>query len=250
MPNINVVLTPGTLPQGYCFSSLQQYYNDIIGLTLAQLPGTFNLFNYGPNVPDPADQDKPWIRTDGLGNFDRVYTFSGVWLSPHPTPPSGSERRIWVGTEADLWSYDGGDGTDPATATDTTGSMWAIDTTFAFKFPIGVGTNPVTYGGNPATAVAVNGTGGQEQQTLVDANIPPHTHDCAGVGQAGSSGSGHDYFWSNEASGPPPPSNSKTLVTESAFGNGSGAANPFSVMPPYVGVYFIKRSSRKYFTVT
>jgi hypothetical protein len=59
----------------------------------------------------------------------RWYFFNGTqWVWPNPIPPNSGERRIWVGSSADLWFHDGGDGTDPASATDTTGAMWEVDT--------------------------------------------------------------------------------------------------------------------------
>lgn len=256
----NVILTPGTLPQGYCFSTLQQYYNDIIALTLAQLPGTASLFNYGANVPDPADQDKPWIRVAADGTLDGLYTFNGVWCRPHPTPPSGSERRMWVGTEANLWAYDGGDGTDPATTppTDTTGAMWVVDTAFAFRFPLGVGTNATTYDGNPASAVAVTGTGGAERHALATAELAEHSHLMANssantdqtalAGEVpiaaegwGNSDDGFRYDLSKSLNDAEP-----DVGRTGKEGDGTSHQN----MPPYYGVYFIKRSARKHYTVS
>jgi len=260
MANTNVVLTAGTLPEGYCFSTLQQYYNDIISLTLAQIPGTYSLFTYGPNIPDPADQDKPWIRTLSDGSFDRLYTYNGVWCSPHPTPFSSSERRMWVGSEADLWAYDGGDGSDPATSppTDSTGAMWAVDTAFAFRMPLGVGTNPVSYNGEAATAAAVTDTGGVEKHALTEAELAEHSHllanSTANTGTAlsaageyiamnGSPGGDADFAY-----GLSPSLASAAPDVGKVAETGDGEAHPN--MPPYYTVYFIKRSARKYYTVT
>jgi len=260
MANTNVVLTAGTLPQGYCFTTLQQYYNDIMALTLAQIPGTYSLFNYGPNIPDPADQDKPWIRTLTDGSLDRLYTFNGVWCSPHPAPFSSSERRMWVGSEADLWAYDGGDGDDPATSppTDTTGAMWIVDTDFAFRMPLGAGTCGTAFDGNPATTVAVTDTGGVERHALSEAELPEHTHVLAnsttninhtligageylaayGLGQ----GVDEDYGYTfSKSLADAVPDVGKVAET------GDGESHPN--MPPYYTVHFIKRSARKYYTV-
>lgn len=254
----NVLLTPGTLPQGYCFTGLQQYYNDIIGLTLAQIPGSLSLFNFGANVPDPADQDKPWIRTNADGTLEGIYTYSGVWSRPHPVPAGDNERRIWVGTEAQLWSYDGGDGTDPAAATDTTGSMWAIDTAFDFRFPVGAGTNATTYDGNPASTIAVKGTGGAERHVLLEAELPEHTHVLANnVGNANSTPIAAGEYASANGRGDVDDkwcyALSKSLGDESPnvgkVGE-TGTDASHQNMPPYYGVRFIKRSSRIYYTVT
>lgn len=255
----NVTLTPGLLPQGYCFTSLQSYYNDIIALTLAQIPGTYSLFNFGSNLPDPADQDKPWVRTSADGTLDGLYTYNGVWCRPHPTPYSGSERRMWVGTEEALWAYDGGDGSDPSTSppTDTTGAMWVVDTTFAFKMPLGVGTNATTYDGNPASSVAVTGTGGAERHTLTEAELAAHDHFLANQDMSGASSgsvlSGTNYLAANSDSEGSTAGywlrGTATLPT-TGLSSETGSGTSHQNMPPYVGVYFIKRSARKYITVT
>ncbi len=68
--------------------------------------------------------------TDGINYGDplRWFFWNGTaWVWPHQVPPLSEERRLWLGTEADLWFYDGGDGTTPVGATDTTGAMWAVD---------------------------------------------------------------------------------------------------------------------------
>ena len=76
-----------------------------------------------------------WLQTSkdtsngvDYGNPLRWFFWNGgAWVWPHLIPPGDGERRIWVGSESDLWFHDGGDGTDPATATDTVGAMWEKD---------------------------------------------------------------------------------------------------------------------------
>lgn len=234
--SIAVTLTPGSLPAGYCFTSLQQYFNDIINNTSATLPGTLTLFNFGPNIPDPADQDKPWIRTNVDGSFDRLYTFFGVWLSPHPTPYGGNERRLWVGTEAQLWAYDGGDGTDPATATDTTGSMWDIDGNFDLRFPYGADARTGSAG-----TVAPAATGGAASAT----GLAAHTHSFPVYDDGGAI---PDMVAGTVAIPMSQTRGDRTVHTLATSSAGSGAGT-IDTIPPYEGVYFIKRSARKYYTV-
>lgn len=138
--NAIVTLVAGQLPQGFCFQTPQQYYEAIIAATSAFLPGNFSTFNFGNTVPDPGDQDKPWLRLDVNGDIDRWYVFVGQWRAPNPIPPSSLERRIFRGSGVDIWSYDGGDGTDPGVnpPTDTTGAMWQRDLTFNERFPLGL----------------------------------------------------------------------------------------------------------------
>jgi hypothetical protein len=116
---------PGNLGSGYCFTTFQQLYLDMISQLQGYLPGNFSFVNFGDDTPDPEDQDKPWVRTIA-GVMDRVYVFSGgYWASPNPTPagPNG-ERRLWTGDTTELQTYDGG---SAGLVTDYTGAMWEVD---------------------------------------------------------------------------------------------------------------------------
>lgn len=264
MPSSTLVkFTPGTLPAGYCFTSLQQYYEDIIQILQGEIPGQFNTVNFGPNKPDPADQDKPWIRTDAFGNFDRVYTFNGVWLSPNPAAPSTNFRQIWIGAEADLWSTDGGDGTNPSvnTPTDTTGAMWQVDTGFAFRIPIGVGANPVTYDSLPATTLTIGQTFGEEKHKLLPNEIAQHFHQTpvlvsneTNLGQAWTNLNGTTPFGTPQRTLSINGSNQNdVMIPNSGYNLGTGSAIStqlsHNTMPPVLAVYFVKRTARIYYTV-
>lgn len=232
-----VTLTAGQLPQGFCFQNPQQYFEAIVAAMSAVLPGAYSTFNFGNSTPAPEDQDKPWIRTDAFGNFDRLYTFNGKWVSPNPRPPSENERMIWKGSYAQLWAYDGGDGVDPsATApTATTGAMWQADTDFSFRVPVGAGTNPTAYDG-VNTTIAVGDTGGEQKHVQDKSELCAHEHVSP-------------FFKQNTGGG----------LTQHAYdANGTGAdlntsteggGKAFNVMQPYRGVIFARRTSRIYFTV-
>lgn len=239
-----VYFTPGTLPEDYCFTTPQQFYNDIINNLIGEIPGNYNSFNFGNDVPDPADQDKPWIRTDGYGNFDRVYTYNGAWVSPHPVPASADERRIWVGTENSAWAYDGGDGTDPGTnpPTDTTGAMWEVDHDFDFRFPVGVGTNTVSYDGDAATTITLGEEGGEERVDVLLENLPT---DLTIPRQQIPVGSGDGDYLAHDDSDEEDIGVNRDAADDDVPGTGHSLAN----MPPFLGVYFIKRTARQYYTV-
>jgi hypothetical protein len=251
MANTNVILTPGVLPQGYCFTSLQQYYTDIINITLAQLPGVFTTFNFGPNLPDPADQDKPWIRTNVDGSLDRVYTFSGLWLSPHAVPPSSQERRMWGGTEESLWAYDGGDGTDPTSSppTETSGAMWKVDHDFDFRFPVGPGTNGSSYNSEAATILNLGDTGGEQKHYLLGGEQGV-LYMAAFITTCPSEGGGVypiAVFSLNNVSLTGSVGTAGTTVTGEA--PMATAVTAHENMPPYKAIFFIRRTARKYYTV-
>jgi hypothetical protein len=237
-----VTHTPGSLPSGYCWPAAPQtFYNDIISLLTSYLSGPFNPFVMGSKKPDAAYNNYPWIKTDAANNFVGVYTFgaAGLWIRPHATPPSGSERRLWVGTTADLITYDGGEN---VAVTDTAGPFWEVDTDFAAKFLVG----PGTFAGG--TVVAAGGTGGADENTLSAVNMPEHQHNIGveavpGIGIPSQLGAlytngGDEVFW-----------NTTDATTTAGQTNMAGEATPTAIsnLPPYRGIWVIKRSARIYF---
>jgi len=205
-------------------------------------------FSIGNSLPTTIDPPV-WLRTErdatettgfDYGQMIRWFVWDASvskWLSPHPSPASGSEVRIWKGTESALWAYDGGDGANPVynPPTDSTGSMWEVDLDFAFRFPVGAGTNSETYDGDPAKTIAPGETGGEERHTLAIPEIPAHAHTY--VQWAGVAGGPFDLSVGIQY-GFLPASNT------SSVGGGESHEN----LPPYRGVYFIKRTARKFYT--
>lgn len=266
----NITITADALPEGYCYKAdPNDFLQDIAALLHGTMPVGYSGFLFGSDTPDtngnPDNQDKPWIRTLEDGSFDGVYTFgtpngsTGMWVRPHPSPPNGNERRIWVGTESSLWAYDGGNGENPATdpPTETTGAMWVVDTAFAFKFPLGAGTNATAYGGvNSVVQVGgvADGAGvaGAEKVALTSAQIAGHTHEISNAEINGfPSGTSWESYKSCNGNLIDGVTHSGVkMVTTSAGGDADGNATTHNNMPPYLGVYFIKRSARKYITVT
>jgi hypothetical protein len=241
----------------------QNLANDIIGGTQAVFNSTIgnSFFNFGPTYPAINNRIYPWLDENGQW---WIYD-QGVWLRKNPVT-AAYERRIYVGTTTDLLSYDGGDGT--AIATTTTGPMWEVDTLFDARFPVGVGAFAAS------GAVAVNGTAtatsivGEDQHKLTVTETPfnEHTH---GVAQL-IAPANDDYYlvnksWSGLGSYP-------TQILQGAAGSGGGGAGPsittgdigttsadktgndtqnavsHNNLPPFYGVYFIKRTIRVYYT--
>lgn len=229
-------LQPGSLPEGYTPETFQEFYNRMFKEGRAIWPDAMTIVNRGSSAPSAANQIYPWIRVDpGTSIIEGVYTYyNGLWCRPHPTPASGDERRLWVGSVGALTTYDGGDG--GATVTAYTGPMWEVDTDFAAVFPLGVGTLP------SGTAVAVGGTGGEETHVLTIAELATHNHPLnpdnrqddqhdlspgTAVGDFGGSG---------------------MYVKEYNVTGDTGSGDAHNNMPPYRGVYFIKRTARIYIT--
>lgn len=286
--SIPVTLSWGNLSAGYCFTTLDGFKNDIFNLLTASITGMTGVV-YGPNTPAPADQDKAWLKTDVYGNPIGWYFFAGgKWVWPHTIVPGTGERRIFRGpndgTATGLWRYDGGDGTDPAAATDTTGGMWMVDTDFGDsthvpRVPIGAGTNPTTYNGAAATVINQGDTGGAERVTLdfkemwhrhayadyalaLDANYYKIGHEPGGALSTTAGQVRHLTFKAvadrtdlvdiNGLTGKIDtmqtdiPTNDGVIpnngYTPALAGNGA-----HQNLPPYLGVYFVKRSARRFF---
>jgi hypothetical protein len=266
MPNLTLItLTAPSLPANYCPASYQKLANDIIGGTQATFNSTIgnSFFNFGPTYPAINNRIYPWLDENGQW---WIYD-QGRWTYKNTVAANGYDRRIFVGTTTDLLSYDGGDGTS-GTPTNYTGAMWMVDTLFDARFPVGVGSFAAS------GAVAVNGTAtatsivGEDKHTLTIPETPfnDHTH---GVAQL-IAPANDDYYlvnksWSGLGSYP-------TQILQGAAGSGGGGAGPsittgdigttsadktgndtqnavgHNNLPPFYGVYFIKRTIRVYYT--
>jgi hypothetical protein len=237
MPNLTLItLTAPSLPANYCPASYQKLANDIIGGTQATFNSTIgnSFFNFGPTYPAINNRIYPWLDENGQW---WIYD-QGFWLRKNIVAASGYDRRIFVGTTTDLLSYDGGDGT--ATATTTTGPMWEVDTLFDARFPVGVGAFAAS------GSVAVQGTAtstsivGEDQHTLTIPEMPKHTHSMTWDSNDTSGGDQlNTLYYGPEANIP------NNMIKDTGSTGGDVAHNN---LPPFYGVYFIKRTIRVYYT--
>lgn len=251
MPNLTLItLTPPSLPVSYCPLNYQNLANDIIGGTQAVFNSTIgnSFFNFGPTFPAINNRIYPWLDEDGQWwIFDQ-----GFWVYKNTVAANGYDRRIFVGTTTDLLSYDGGDGT--VTAGTTFGPMWMVDTSFDARFPVGVGAFAAS------GSVAVLGTAtstsvvGEDQHLLTTAEMPTHTHQVS-IKTFGHGGEDGARVAADGGTSSPTLTNNVTVFPSStldpdvdAIAANTGGNAAHNNLPPFYGVYFIKRTIRVYYT--
>jgi len=236
MPNLTLItLTPPSLPIGYCPTNYQQLANDVISGTQANFNSAIgnSFFNFGPTTPTLNNQVYPWLDEDG--NW-WIYK-DGYWLRKNPVAIGSSERRVYVGTTTDLQTYDGG---NTNTLSNWSGPMWEVDTEFEARFPVGAGTFAAS------GAVAVQGKvtstaiAGEDKHTLVTSEIPKHSHTMTWDSQDTAGGNQLKTLYYG------PDANVVNDINKDT-GDAGGDA-PHNNLPPFYGVYFIKRTSRVYYT--
>lgn len=225
---------PSELDSGFCPISYQEMLNGFSAKQTVTFPDTFK--GVIVSQSKPTDIDRAWLQLDALGRPVRFYYFSqGAWLSLHPQVPGAT--MLWTTTLPNFATFDGGD-SNPAGL--YSGPMWEEVTEMRARFPLGVGTFPVT-----GTVVAIGGTGGDEKVTLALTNIPSHTHPMTQT----DINVGLGTFTC--ARPPGAQSNPINSATGAAGGDGStpSATTPHQNLPPFLGVYLLRRTNRTFFAV-
>lgn len=239
------------LPDSYCFSGFNRFALDIVENMSGYIPGTYSVIINSEIEPDAEDRDKLWHKQlPGGAPTGSLYSYYlGKWVTPHPIEAESNMRMWWDGTEADLWAFDGGDGTDPSTnaPTATTGAMWERDTNYDFKFPLAAGTSPAS------TTVVPGDTGGAETVTLVEGQLPEHDHSMfTDTTQVGSNLVGPNEYVAAKLQY----SDSSYIMSETASAvdptigltGASGEGEAVNKMPPYRVGMWAKRTARVYRT--
>lgn len=246
----NVILQAGNLTTT-CFSTHQEEYEEYIRQTTATLPEDSVSYIISTTAPSADDRDKLWIQVDAQNRPIQQWIFTdSKWVWPHPVPISDLRREIFVGTAAQVDTLDGG---VAGTAKTFSGPFWEIDTTMSLRFPLGVGTL------ESGETVSSGETGGQERVTLIENELPDHGH----IGKA--------YYRANAADNSTDPSGEADNYYHQGTGHGTRTSGKFAAagvrtesidvssgkfgnshdnMPPYMGVYFIKRTIREFYTAS
>ena len=240
----NISLSMGTLSSS-CFDSLQAMWVDGVSqMTGTVLDGSLK-YIISETAPGADDQDKLWIKLSGGAPVRQYVYYNGAWVWPHAIPPSDSRLQIYKGSSSDITGLDGGSAGAVGSAT---GPFWEIDTDLSGKFPLGVGTLP------SGAAVDSGTTGGSETVTLTSDQLPDHEHlgkayyrVSGGTDSSDPSGLTSDIVHENSAH--------TTNASFSSFSH-AGVQTTSTVgttgqahtnMPPYYGVFFLKRTARQYY---
>lgn len=249
----NYPLTPGSLASNCYPDKPQSLYNEMFAQGFVQLEIQGVVLS--ATEPDPDDRDKLWIELDASSNPVRHWIFAnGLWRWPHEVPaaPNSHERRLWVGTEAELETYDGG---SAGTVSDVSGPFWEVDHDFDQRIPIGPGTLP-----DSGTVIAVGDEGGSDETTLTTDQMPEHSHLMfeeanSATGLSGSSNAANKSATTTTNIDDDNDYNIGTSGLEENFpataGKTSdvGGGSTHDNMPPYRGVFLIKRTERIFRTV-
>lgn len=236
MNNLVLPVGVGALPAGFCPATEQDRANGFANVMSVAFPTTFT--GVTTSATKPTDQTKAWLQLDSLGRPVRFYYFAqGAWLSQHALVPGFT--MLWTTALPTLTAFDGGDGNG---ISPVSGPMWEVVTDLQGKFPLGAGTL------TPSSSVIAQGaTGGEDQHTLVQAEIPKHTHlyDTYVAPNATN--------FRNAGSSDPGEFSSDTRLqrqTSSFGGDGTGATTAHNNMPPYFAVNYLRRTNRLFYSVS
>jgi len=246
-------LIPGEFPVGYCYpSSPQVLIEQAFELAHAEVENNATGVAVGPS--EPGATFKLWYTNHRLYEWDagigrRIALY---W------EPTGNEdiKMLTEMTEAEIAAYD--TGATPALvagAEQWTGPFWEIDHNYDARIPIGVGTLPLS-----TTAVTLGGTGGADQINIGILQLPKHRHELTMGPESGLSSylppstlSENGTFKVNGAEQLrfyDLPSTEIGRTRENVNGSTDpDGVDPLNIMPPYRGLYVVKRTARIYYTL-
>ena len=245
MSDITYPVVAGSLPAGACATTYQELA-DLLASIYSVSISTNNTGIY-VSTTAPADTTLVWKQLDASSLRpirDYVYV-SGLWLSRHTLEPGSI--MLWGEALPDFTTFDGGDANALSVIS---GPMWEEATELRARFPLGVGTFP------SGTAVAVGDTGGEETHILTSNELAKHQHPCwptdGGDGNVG-------MLWSHLDPGGESctsslekiiqPSDSCPTQTQLLARDQTDGGAGHNTVPPYYGVYFLRRTTRQFFAV-
>lgn len=248
MPVIDDALIPPTLSDDFCSKTPQEQANELISGTQISSSTSFTNLLIQAATPTVAQRaGNAWFRLEGADLLpDDLYKFAaGNWQAKIWPPASSDMRMFWRGSEADLWSFDGGDGTNPAVTapTATTGAVWERDTEMDGRLPMGIGDIP---GVVPTKTLAVDEAYGSGNITQTAQQVAAHTHPLAAdanimnvdgsikVVTTGTGGPGLQKGLTGPEVGP-------LSVQANTF---TTSQEPMNIVPPVMGGIWARRTAR------
>lgn len=230
----NITLTMGTL-SSTCYPSLQDHAVDLVSqISGSVLDGSLKYIISG-TAPGADDRDKLWIKTSSGAPVRQFIYYNGAWVWPHHIPAGDGRLILYKGSAASVDTLDGG---SSGTAKSASGPFWEIDSDLSGRFPLGVGVL------DSGTSVAVTNTGGEEKHTLTQAELPDHIHDFT-VREF------NNWDSSNDSAAELLLGDQNVVSANSSkpnvLINGGGSDEAHNNMPPYYGVYYLKRTSRVFY---
>lgn len=246
---INIPITSATVPSPLDCVVSNENWQALVALLQSTFPEDASIFNTCNTEPAPSRRAYPWFRCNADGTPDKWYRYSmGAWISLHPLPPGAV--IMYEGSEGSITTFDGG---EAGAVTATSGPMWEKVTQLNARFPLGPGTLPST------TIVNVTDTGGEETHELVEDEIPQHRHLIADPQVAAPPLTSPNQVMDNEVTDEGVSANytlqggddaEATVGKTSPFGgdtNGDTVAH--NNLPPYYGIFFIRRTARTHYRV-
>jgi microcystin-dependent protein len=239
-----VSLDHGTLTPGFCHESLQTTFEEFVDQTTGQLEGAMAAFTAGDDTPNAIDQTKLWYKQDGSNcNLPGAWYFyngtSTAWEPVQASDPSPIGSIVMYGGAASPntnWLICNGgpfNVTTYATLNTILGTTYGVAGTLPdLRSRVPVGYNTDTLSGRSTRALS--DTGGAETHTLLEEEMPSHSHAMnTGSSTSGvASLEGNDLHWGS----------SKSLwYGTSAVTGSTGDSDPHENMQPFVTVNFIIR---------
>lgn len=227
---MDVQVLARSLPSGFCPATYQEILNGFSAHQYVQIDTTS--LTLVVSATKPTDTGVAWMQLDQFGRPVRIYIFAqGAWLSLHPQP-SGFVMP-WFDALPTFTTFDGGDANALSAIS---GPMWERITTLDAKFPLTAGTLP------SGTVVAQGGTGGEEKHALTVPELPAHNHTGDSGFTTGDDDGAGERLTSGQNTGNDRPA--VNLVIDN-----TGDDEPHNNMPPYVGMAWLRRTSRMFYVV-
>jgi len=238
---IELQLVAGTLDDPNCFPATPQaLYLEMFAKGVALLPNALTGVIMQDATPGVTERGLVWIRTSGgIQVQPPVWTFvSGQWIAVHPVPIG--HKSFHIGTLADITTLDGG---SAGVVSYNTGPFWEVIPGTEGRFLLGAGTLA-------SGAIITNGsTGGEENHVLTQTELPSAWTNIKATlrGWRTNLETIAPQWLAPNATTGTQQTNPSTEEATFNFMN-TGGDQGHNNLPPYYGVYWIRRTARTHVT--